>query len=81
MISYESIKQYRKVFPNDSCAYDAVGYGEVIITNGNTGESFRSNSAETDEVFLDRIKRSVEQNQNLFYDEWSPMVYNEGCIY
>lgn len=81
MISYESIKQYREAFPDDSCAYDAVGYGEVIITSGNTGKAFRSDLTETDEVFLDRIKRSIEQAKNLFYDEWSPLVYKEGCIY
>lgn len=81
MISYNSIKQYRNAFPDDSCAYDAAGYGEVIITNGKTGESFRSDLAETDEKFLDRIKRSAEQSKNLFYDEWNRVAFKEGCIY
>lgn len=81
MISYESIKQYRKSFPKDSCAYDAAGYGEVLVTNGDTGASFRSELNETDELFIDRIKRSIEQGKNLFYEEWNPLVCKEGCLY
>lgn len=78
MISYESIKQYRKAFPNDRCAYHEPGYGEVFVTNGETGTSYISPLNETDDAFLDRLRRSIEQNTNLFYAEWRPLVYKQG---
>ena len=81
MISYENIKRYRNAFPKDSCAYDAASYGEVIVTNGETGESFKSDLNETDEVFLDRLQRSIEQKTNLFYIEWQPNAYKQDCLY
>ena len=81
MIQWSSIQQYRKQYPDDSCAYDAVGYGEVLIECRETGEMYRSPSQETDEEFLDRLSRCRAANRNLFYEEWEKMLYNPNLKY
>lgn len=80
MISYTSILEYRKLYPNDICVYNEPGNG-ILISNRTTGASFISPDGESDETFLDRISRSKEENKNLFYDEWEKFEYEEGMIY
>lgn len=81
MIQWSSIQQYRKQYPDDSCAYDAVGYGEVLIKCSETGQIYKSPLQETDEVFLDRLSRCRTANRNLFYEEWQVTQYNPNLIY
>ena len=81
MISWESIKKYRKVFNTDSCGYNEPGYGEVLVIDDTTEKGYISTWEETDEEFLDRIERSLKAGRNLFYEEWQELIYEEGWIY
>lgn len=81
MIQWTSIQKYREQYPDDSCAYDAVGYGEVLITCNKTGVTYRSSLQETDDDFLDRLSRSLSENRNLFYEEWMSVEYKQDMVY
>ena len=80
MISYASIQKYRKLYPNDICAYSEPG-DSVLISNKDTGDSFISPDDETDDIFLERIEKSSEIGKNLFYEEWKRFEYEKESIY
>lgn len=80
MISYASVLEYRRIYPDDICAYNEPGNG-VIISNKTTGLSFISPDSESDDTFLDRIARCGKENKNLFYEEWNTFENENGMIY
>lgn len=80
MINYSSVLKYREKFPDDYCAF-AEPSDNVIISNDTLNISVISPANETDDVFLDRLSRSNEAGENLFYKEWEKFEYKEGMKY
>ena len=80
MISPESMHKYKEVF-GTRCVYHEPGYGEVWVKDAETGKAYISPIDETDEIFLDRINRSIKAGRNLFYEEWKRLIYKPDCLY
>lgn len=80
MLSTKVIFEYRKEFPNDRCFFCESGTG-VFIDSKSEEKTFISPFDETDEIFIDRIKRSKEVGRNLFYEEWNTFEYNPDYVY
>ena len=80
MINYSCIKKYREQYPNDICAFSEPGPG-VMITSKVNRKSFISPADETEESFLERLKRSIEDNHNYFYDDWAVILRTANEVY
>ena len=65
MIGNESIFEYWKQYPNGSIGYEEPG-NDLVVEDGN---SYLVPKNETDETFLDRLKRSKKCGRNLFFEE------------
>ena len=78
MLSEECMNEYRKQYPDEMCIYSASS-GRMMIGNGE--KAVFEPIGESDEVFFNRLERSIKFNKNLFYEEWEPFDYKEGCYY
>lgn len=70
MIKWENILKYREQFGTDNCAYiEPDSFSRIFVEDSN-GIPYIQPKEETDEVFLDRIERSKQAGENLFFKEW-----------
>lgn len=77
-ISDKCIDAYRAQYPKDDCCIDEC-FGDVVISRESDEKSFYNPEHESDEVFMDRLKRSREAERNLFYEEWEVFEYPEDA--
>lgn len=66
MISESCIDAYRRVYPNDSIAYEEPGEF-VFIDFGD--KAYNQPLDETDETFMERLSRCTP-DRNVFTEEW-----------
>lgn len=68
MFDTKVILEYRKQFANSQC-YILASEGALVVV-AESGERYVAPDNETKESFMDRLKRSKELGENLFYKEW-----------
>lgn len=73
----ECLKAYNKQYPKDDCGIDE-GVGDIMIESHN-GSLYVPPESETKESFFERLDRSKEVGENLFYKEWLPIEYPYDC--
>ena len=80
-LSTECIIAYWKQYPD----LDGCGYGEpdggFAVYDGDY--QYIAPIDETDETFMDRLKRSKDAGRNLFFEEWKrvEVEYKKGAVY
>lgn len=79
MLSDKCIDIYEEQYPEDDCGYGEPG--DKILISDNKGHLVIEPENETDETFMERLKRSKECGRNLFYEEWVPFKYKDGVEY
>lgn len=76
MISGECLREYGRQYPNDDCGYEeSSASGLVSLSNEKGKMVIQKDKNETDEIFMDRLKRSKACGRNLFFEEWKPFEY------
>lgn len=78
MLTVKCMDAYCKEFPEDDCGFEEP-LGDISIEHN--GKLFSPPEGETEEKFLDRLKRSKILGENLFYKEWIPFEYDPDCWY
>ena len=76
-ICIECLKAYNKQYPKDECVIDE-GIGDIMIESYDDC-LYTPPENETKETFFDRLKRSKEIGENLFYKEWVSIEYPYDC--
>ena len=79
-LSHNCLIAYHKQFPKGDCGFDDPS-GKVGITDPKNDTYYLQPDGETDESFMDRLERSKKAERNLFYKEWKPFEYEQGCDY
>lgn len=79
MLSEKCITAYRAQYPDDDCGYEE-STGNIMIESAD-GKLFCPSASETDENFIERLKRSSTTGKNLFYEEWMTFEYQPECDY
>ena len=65
---------YEEAFPNSKVCF-LMPSGDLSVVDFNSNREYRMPEEETEETFMDRIRRSQEQGRNLFFEEWPPFVH------
>ena len=67
-ITAKCVAAYWTQYPDgDGCGYEIPDGGFVVYSKD---KKYDAPEAETEEVFLDRLKRSKAAGRNLFFEEW-----------
>ncbi|MBR2259723.1 MAG: hypothetical protein IJ899_20770 [Blautia sp.] len=77
--STECIEAYQRVFPDDIC-FRLMPDGQFLVGKINDRRYIQP-LHETDETFMDRVRRSEAEGRNLFYEEWKEYKPNPNYIY
>ncbi len=80
MLTEKNVYEYRKYFDTDNCAFAEPG-NQIMIFNKKTSTYHISPPEETNEIFMDRLKRCEEEQRNLFFEEWEEFVMKPGVLY
>lgn len=83
MIKLENILKYREHFGTNRCFYlEPDAWARVFVEDSN-GNSYIQPKEENDEGFLDRLERSKQAGENLFFKEWekNTIEFNPHVIY
>lgn len=73
------IDAYREQYPYDDCSYEEEFTDKRIrISNKMTKKMFIEPvvNGESEEIFMDRLRRSKDVGRNLFYEEWLEFTYD-----
>ena len=73
-MSDDMIMAYEEVFPESKLCFLSPS-GDMTAVDLEKNKEFVMPFDETEEVFMDRIRRSKEQGRNLFFEEWPPLVH------
>ena len=65
---------YEEAFPNSKVCF-LMPSGDLSVVDFNSNREYRMPEEETEETFMDRIRRSQEQGRNLFFEEWPLFVH------
>ena len=65
---------YEEAFPESKLCFLSPS-GDMTAVDLENNKEYVKPFEETEEVFMDRIKRSKEQGCNLFFKEWPPLVH------
>lgn len=68
------IRAYEEAFPESKLCFLSPS-GDATAVDLENNKEFIMPFEETEEVFMDRIRRSKEQGCNLFFQEWPPLVH------
>lgn len=80
-IYFEAMYRYPAIFGESHCGCDMCFGGRVTVTDNRTDKSYPAPEGETDELFKNRIERSIAAGRNLFFEEWQPETYRKDVLY
>ena len=80
MISKKCMVAYWMQYPDGGCGY-AEPSDIIIVCDNENMKSYRMPADETDDTFMDRLKRSKDENKNLFFTEWEEIKNIPGAQY
>lgn len=81
MISKKCIAAYWQQYPDGAIGYKEPGT-KLSVEENETLKAYVAPENETDDVFMDRLRRSKESGRNLFFEEWEEdNEYRKGVIY
>lgn len=66
-LSDRCLEAYWKQYPKGTCSRGEPGEAVFVSAKGKT---YIQPDDETEDSFLDRLKRSKDQGENLFFSEW-----------
>lgn len=66
---------YEEAFPNSKVCF-LMPSGDLSVVDFSSNREYRMPEDESEETFMDRIRRSQEQGRNLFFEEW-PQYFHE----
>jgi hypothetical protein len=78
-LSVKCILAYRDQF-DDNCFF-AEPSDLIMVEDPQTKKYYISTYTETEEEFMDRLKRSQEAQRNLFFEEWEEHRIVPGMMY
>ena len=64
---------YEEAFPESKLCFLSPS-GNVAVVDFANNEEYVMPDEETEESFMDRIRRSQEAGRNLFFEEWPPLT-------
>ena len=80
--AYEgACERHPDVFGGSFCGHDMCFGGRITVTDNRTDKSYPAPEGETDELFKNRIERSIAAGRNLFFEEWQPETYRRDVLY
>ena len=65
---------YQEAFPESKLRFLSLS-GDMTAVDLDNNKEYVKPFDETEEVFIDRIRRSKEKGSNLFFEEWPPLVH------
>ncbi|MBE5775627.1 MAG: hypothetical protein E7337_17190 [Clostridiales bacterium] len=65
---------YQEAFPESKLCFLSPS-GDMTAVDLDNNKEYVKPFDETEEVFIDRIRRSKEKGCNLFFEEWPPLVH------
>ena len=65
---------YEEAFPNSKVCF-LMPSGDLSVVDFKNNREYRMPEDESEETFMDRIRRSQEQGRNLFFEEWPLFVH------
>ena len=65
---------YEEAFPESKLCFLSPG-GDATAVDLENEKEYVMPFDETEEVFMDRIKRSQQAGRNLFFEEWKPLEH------
>ena len=80
--AYFEVKEtHPNTFGKSSCGYSFCFGGRITVTDNRTDKSYPAPEGETDELFKNRIERSIAARRNLFFEEWQSETYRKDVLY
>ncbi len=73
MITSDCILKYQEQFNTYQCAYYEPSTPPLVFIEDSNGKAYIQPENETDEIFLDRLERSITAGENLFFKEWDKL--------
>lgn len=73
-MSESIICAYEEAFPNSKVCF-LMPSGDLSVVDFSSDREYRMPEDESEETFMDRIRRSQEQGRNLFFEEWPQYVH------
>ncbi len=68
------ISAYEEAFPNSKVCF-LMPSGDLSVVDFDNNREYRMPEDETEDIFMDRIRRSQEKGRNLFFEEWPLYVH------